>query len=286
MFIETRDVLGGNAKRLNIDKDVWRMCSIELSEYLGKDIEEVSIEFWNAKVGLDENEQRAIEKEPSAANLETYYRNTKKYLYECICWEAYKIKQRNFKKIYLALKKFGVCNVLDFGAGTGGLILYLSKRGIKCDYLDVEGETLRFAKRRFKKNGFDVSIRRDIKECPRDFYGAVISDNVFEHLFNLEDVIREINKVLCPGGFLIARSSFGGGGVHLRKNDQYSQFDNYDRLMRDRGFGYRGQLKDDPLTRMIDRYVKNYWMLYVDLRRRRKYGGNFLVHQRLHEKEV
>ena len=285
MFIETRDVLAKGDRKAYIDKNVWHKVSLELSEYTGSDIRTIACEFWKDKAALDKNEEEAIEKDPNGERINAYYKDTKRYLYECTCWEAYKSKQRDFKKIFLTLRKFGVSNILDFGGGTGGLILYLSKRGIKCDYLDVEGETSNFTRWRFKRNNLDIGIKKDIKDCPYDFYDAVISDNVFEHLLDLEDIVKGINRSLHTGGFLIARSSFGGGGSHLRKNDQYSQFDVYDRLMTDKGLSYCGQLKEDPITREINKYVKNYWILSIYLRKRRKYGGNFLIYRKLHKKK-
>lgn len=285
MFIETKDVLGGSDKKFCMDKKAWHKASLELSEYTGADIQTLSSEFWKEKATLDRNEEENIEEDPSRERIDAYYRNTKRYLYECTCWESYKSKQRDFKKISLILMKLGVKKILDFGAGTGGLILYLSKMGIKCDYLDVEGETSSFARWRFERNNLDVGIKKDIECCPHNYYDAVISDNVFEHLLDLEYVVKGINEVLREGGYLIARSSFGGGGSHLRKNEHYSQFDVYDRLMRDRGFRYCGQLKEDPLTREINKYAKNYWILTVYLRKRRKYGGNFLVYWKTRQEE-
>jgi len=280
MFIETKNVLCEKNGNVEIDKKLWRKISADLTEYLNKDIRLVSDDFWKDKKINDEVKQKAVEKEPTGQNIETYYKHTKKYLYECTCWESYKSKQRDFKKIYLFLKKSRINNILDFGGGTGGFVIYLSNKGIKCDYIDVEGETSTFAKWRFKKDKLKINVIENIERCMPDSYGAVISDNVFEHLLNLEAVIEKINRILYPGGFLIARSSFGGGGVHLRKNDKYSNFENYDRLMSDKGFNYCGQLKDDFLTKEIDKYIKNYWILGVSLRKRRKYGGNFLVYQK------
>ncbi len=286
MFVETKDVLGTDSKSLDIDKKVWQEASSELSEYIGKPIRDISIEFWQNKHDFDVAAEDLLEGNAVKEKLDAYYKNTRKYLYECTCWESYKSKQRDFKKILLFLRKMNIDNVLDFGGGTGSLLIYLAKRGLRCSYLDVEGETLEFARWRFRKNNLNVEIKKDIKNCPADFYNAVISDNVFEHLFDLEGAITDINRVLRIGGFLVARSSFGGGGPHLRKNDIYSSFETYDELISAGSFYYRGQLKDDFLTREIDKHIKNYWIFGISLKNRRKSSGNFLVHQKLYKKEA
>lgn len=277
-FIETYDVLGKRGIKVSLDRGAWRDASCELSEYFKKDTRVISSEFWRDKETFDKIEQGVIEKDPSKQQIESYYKNTKRYLYECTCWECYISKQRDFKKIFLLLKKIGFKKILDFGGGTGGLTIYLSKRGIGCDYIDIAGETYSFAKWRFRRNDLTVSLYDDIRDCRLGYYDAVISDNVFEHLFNLEETVREISAVLRPGGLLITRSSFGGGGAHLRKNDIYSQFERYDQMLSSSGFEYCGQLKDDFLTREINKWVQNPWVLGISLKKRRKSGGNFLVH--------
>ena len=56
----------------------------------------------------------------------------------------------------------------------------------------------------------EVDVFYDGKEMPfeDEHFDSVLSSEVFEHVFNLEEVLQEINRVLKPGGHLLITLPF------------------------------------------------------------------------------
>jgi SAM-dependent methyltransferase len=60
---------------------------------------------------------------------------------------------------------------------------------------------------------------------PNDYFDSVLSSEVFEHIFNLEEILREINRVMKKGGKLLVTCPFVWN-EHEEPNDyaRYTQF--------------------------------------------------------------
>jgi cyclopropane fatty-acyl-phospholipid synthase-like methyltransferase len=87
-----------------------------------------------------------------------YYVTTPHYLYELSYWEASGDKQAWFQVLAQACRRFGLTTALDFGGGVGGVSLYLRRRGVACDHLDVPSKTSEYARWRFARHGLPVTI--------------------------------------------------------------------------------------------------------------------------------
>ena len=96
--------------------------------------------------------------------------------------------------------------VLDFGCGDGFFIQTLigqnkTKRAadLKLTGLDIDQDKLREAK---DKRIYQKLVRYDGKKLPfsNDYFEMVISNCVLEHVSDLSLVLKEINRVLKPGG--------------------------------------------------------------------------------------
>jgi cyclopropane fatty-acyl-phospholipid synthase-like methyltransferase len=96
-----------------------------------------------------------------------------------------------FKKLiseFIAPLK-GVKNALDFGCGEGGVLATLLQNdGIKCDKYDL----FYFNDKSYKTKKYDL----------------ILSTEVFEHLSNPIDVLKELLGCLNDGGYLLLMSSF------------------------------------------------------------------------------
>ena len=90
--------------------------------------------------------------------------------------------------------------ILDLGCGPGGNIKLLAEFG-EVTGLDVSEEALRFA----RKYNFAKLILGDGKNLPfRDnSYDLVTSLDVLEHLHDDQKAIKEVFRVLRPGGFFL-----------------------------------------------------------------------------------
>lgn len=280
IFIDPRPILGReedfDLKKL---KDVYQ----DLIDYLGMPIEQISRSYWNKRETTDKERQKLIENASNEERPIEYYRNTDQYLYELSMWEAQKDKQREFKKIYLFCKKFNIKKILDFGGGIGGLSIYLNNCGLSCDYLDIPGKTYDFAKRRFNRRKIELKLISAFENTMPSNYDAVIAYDVFEHIFDLAGAIKKINVCLITGGYLISKSTFSGGGLHLLKNEIYQDLKGFNRLLSDNGFEFIGQLKADRFSRILNKMAFRYLLMSIRISKRLKHGGNFVVHRKIAE---
>jgi len=262
--------------KLNKDSDIWL-----LEKYLNKSLDVIYKEYCDNRFGEDRNKQNFLYKATKEELVTEYYKITDKYLYELMAWEQSLEKQANFKNISLFCKKFKIKKVLDYGGGIGGLCLYLNNKSIHCDYLDVPGKTFDFAKYRFKKSGFDILMFDALSgNVPDNSYDAVTAYDVFEHIFDLKNVLIKINNLLIKNGFLISKPTFSGGGIHLAKNEIYQDFNKFDNLLKETGFELVGQLKSGHVSRFLNLFKINYCPDIL-IKKRNKFGGNFIIHRKI-----
>jgi SAM-dependent methyltransferase len=89
--------------------------------------------------------------------------------------------------------------VLDFGCGAGRLVEALHENGVDaygCDVRSYLAGDLTVPPERFKQ----LSINPYRLPYPDDFFDAVISTSVLEHVQNTTEVFGEIRRILKPGG--------------------------------------------------------------------------------------
>lgn len=279
VFYDPNFIIGEKKEALNpiLAKQIFE----ELEEFEGKNIEEIAKEYWLNKNTVDKLKQEDIEKDNSEQKVSNYYATTPQYLYELGYWEAQHDKQREYRKLYLACKKFNLKRVLDYGGGIGGLALYLNKKGIYCDYLDVSGRTFDFAVFRFKKRGVQINHFDVTKfESPAEPYEAVICYDVLEHVFDIDQTVNSIYSCLCDGGIFIHRSTFATGGIHLRKYEGYQNFNKFNNFLYSKRFSFIGRLKADHISTFLNKAGLRNIILNVRISKRPKYGGNFLLHRK------
>lgn len=278
IFIEDKAVIGLEKEPFDLKK--LRENYSELAEYFGMPIEEISRQYWQEREGRDRRIRSEIENATSEKKVLDYYATTFSYIYEMMYWECQRSKQAEYKKIYMFCKKNGIKRLLDYGAGVGGLCIYMHAKGVECDYLDVFGETSKFAKRRFQKRGLSINMIDALNSVFKFQYDAVVAYDVFEHLFDLDKAIRDINRILKQGDFLINRSTFIGGGDHLAKNEKFLDMKVFDNFLNNKGFIFLGQLKTDHFSRFLNKLGLRYHVFGIRIKRKLKYGGNFLIYKK------
>jgi 2-polyprenyl-3-methyl-5-hydroxy-6-metoxy-1,4-benzoquinol methylase len=203
------------------DTQARRKVYLELEQFCGKPIEKIADDFW-LRTEQEKELYKRIADATSEAEVVGYYASSDKYLYELANRETKKSQVERYRKAANLLSYLGARKVLDYGGGAGGLVISLCKRGFECDYLDVPGPTFNFALFRFKKNGVTPRVFDATQDVQPDNYDAVLAMDCFEHLFDLESAVRKVSRLLREGGYLIQSSVFRGGGIHLPKNDRYS----------------------------------------------------------------
>ncbi len=96
--------------------------------------------------------------------------------------------------------------ILDVGCGEGAYVRELSNRGLDITGLEISIESLKNAKDIFEKLGVNPSIMQgDAHYIPvkNEIFDQIICLDVIEHVFEIEKVIREINRVLKKDGYAI-----------------------------------------------------------------------------------
>ena len=128
-----------------------------------------------------------------------------------------KSKENTFlEKIYLIFKKHELHRVdavvelldsgkkiLDIGVGGGGLLLKASSKGfIKLYGIDVSSENIAIANKKIKGNLSIHNIDQKTKFKP-GYFDSVTMVAVLEHVFDVNFVLKEINRVLKERGSVI-----------------------------------------------------------------------------------
>lgn len=89
-------------------------------------------------------------------------------------------------------------SVLDFGAGSGELVAALRDRSIEAEGLEFAEEARRFC---LEHRG--ISLLSDLKALPSGRYGVITMVEVIEHLTELQPTLRELCRLMEPGGTLL-----------------------------------------------------------------------------------
>ena len=271
--------------RNGLDPQASKAIFDDLTAYLGKRIETIAEEYWRYHEGEDLIARQRVGDAKDAGTVLAYYAATPHYLYELSYWEASRDKQAWFRVVSMACKKYQLTHVLDFGGGVGGLCDYLSRRGIRSDYVDVAGKTFDYAAWRFKRRQLSVTMFDAGSQRPAGSYDGVFAWDVLEHIFDLDEMIRGVASLLRPKGWFITKSTFATTGspheaIHLAQHACYADVAVLNELMSVCGFTYRGQLKPDRLSRLMRVCGLRYAVAGIRIAPRLKHGGNFLVHER------
>lgn len=88
--------------------------------------------------------------------------------------------------------------VLDFGAGTGHQALLLKEIGLDVDAIDVASSP------HLESRVFDVMSYDGLSlPFPDAHFDVVMSSNVLEHVQDVRNTLRELTRVLKPGGTML-----------------------------------------------------------------------------------
>ncbi len=101
--------------------------------------------------------------------------------------------------------------VLDWGCGRGKTVLWLRERGFDAYGVDIDPRPVANGRPLCAARGFDaervLTVLDSRGKCPYpdDFFDFTLSDQVFEHVEDIDTVARELARVTKPGG----------AGVHI-----------------------------------------------------------------------
>jgi SAM-dependent methyltransferase len=105
--------------------------------------------------------------------------------------------------------------ILDYGAGSGVLVSELRNRGLACDGFEFAESAREYC---LANRGY--SLKSNLQAVPDGYYQAVTMIEVIEHLTDLTNTLKEIYRVLAPGGKLfITTPSRGGFRARIEKGN-------------------------------------------------------------------
>ncbi len=107
--------------------------------------------------------------------------------------------------------------VLDLGCGSGWLSVYLGRGGFKVLGVDVAEHAVELARQWALSENLDIEfLESDISALDLEAgrFGSVVANSIFEHLSMglAEKTVDSLEKILAPGGLLVACFDFVGTG--------------------------------------------------------------------------
>ncbi len=95
--------------------------------------------------------------------------------------------------------------VLDWGCGRGRTVLALRERGYDAYGVDVDAEPVANGRPLLRERGYPEDVLRVLRpdgttDFPDAFFHFVCSDQVFEHVADIESVAREQRRILAAEG--------------------------------------------------------------------------------------
>lgn len=105
----------------------------------------------------------------------------------------------DFVKFYLPEKDI---KIIDLGCGTGQSSDYLAQAGYRVTGFDYSQRFIDYAKNNFSKAEY-IQGDAEKMQIADGSYDALVTFNTVEHLTNLESCLREMIRVVKPGGKLI-----------------------------------------------------------------------------------
>lgn len=164
-----------------------------------------------------------------------FHRLNKSNIYCLTKWNCEERYQNLIRYInYIAKLRPG--QILDFGGGIGELSINLASGVNKVDYLEVPGNTLEYAKWRFKKRYLDIGIYTSLNQIKKE-YEIITCIDVFEVLEKPLSHLKKFYELLKPNGLLIFNIGEVGIKEHpmnLERNKEF--FNNIEKHCLELGF--------------------------------------------------
>ena len=149
--------------------------------------------------------------------------------------------------------------VLDAGVCIGGIFDYIPE--IKHKYgVDISIEFLKIA----RTKGIDVACAMiDNLPYPDHSFDMVCCKDVLEHVFNLYGTVKELTRVLKPGGYMIVQTPYNQSMqtyvnyteykyVHLRRFDEWDMIMMFTKIHKMNVISYRIVESSDKIAREIN----------------------------------
>jgi SAM-dependent methyltransferase len=158
--------------------------------------------------------------------------------------------------------------VLDIGCSKGFLVLAFHRLGIDSYGLDISSYAVSKSPLKIRNKLSVLNIEKDKIPFPDDYFDLVTMLGVIEHLQDFEFPLKEIKRVLKPGGFFFmitpdANPEKDPKGIHINVNPSHFWLDALKR---------KGLITDDETLIDIGKKIRKYRESFV------KQIGNYIKH--------
>ena len=116
-------------------------------------------------------------------------------------------RDTELNRIWDALRLTPGARLLDAGCGSGQLAIALAERGARVTGIDLSPEMIRRARDRASERGVEIEWRTgDVAQLaePLAVFDAIQARVLFQFLPDVPGALRELRRVLRPGGRLLA----------------------------------------------------------------------------------
>jgi 2-polyprenyl-3-methyl-5-hydroxy-6-metoxy-1,4-benzoquinol methylase len=187
----------------------------ELEDFTGYTADRIRHLWAVSNQELAQNWQRTAIAADDREKLAAWYReNSELYLFAI---SGYNLEYKRIRSNMNVLKLAHGAS-LDYGAGNGEIILELARRGHPATYYDVDGVTMRFARRRAEQQKIAVEFlcrKEDLQSSARKrSFDTIFSFDVLEHLPDLPGELDFLSSILGPGGLFVFDVPAGSTKAH------------------------------------------------------------------------
>lgn len=159
--------------------------------------------------------------------LERFYEVNNCYVHGSVMWNRRpaKLQMRNWIGTYLARGGKPV-DVATVGDGVGFDSLYLALWGHRVTYSEISPKCMKFARMMFAEAPVPVNVVEGVQNVPDESQDAVLCLDVLEHLPDPHWMLKEVTRILRPGGKFFVHAPFFfvsyANPTHLESNRKYS----------------------------------------------------------------
>jgi SAM-dependent methyltransferase len=132
--------------------------------------------------------------------------------------ERLRYEAQPWQRLLFRFEQFAGRRVLEIGVGLGTDLAQFGKAGATCHGVDITDRHLQLTARNFALRGLPVELKRcdaTRLEYPDAFFDVVYSFGVIHHIPDAPAVVREIERVLKPGGRCLVALYHKGSFFHL-----------------------------------------------------------------------
>lgn len=157
-----------------------------------------------------------------------FYEETDSFIYGIVAWNRTQIKcaMRRWMLDFLHRHRLPQGRVLVCGDGIGIDSFFFAQAGYNTVFYEVSRYGQQIARRLFNDYKVNVQIADSLETFEPGSFDAVFSLDVLEHIPSPQEMVRDLSKLLRPGGFFIVSAPFYAvhpqWPTHLKCNRKYS----------------------------------------------------------------